>query len=235
MAKSPDDRYASAGELGRAFRAAVEGSTAVDEATRAAPVPTAAPKRGRPPARRLLVIAAFAALVLVGVAVAAGILATRGSNSGGAGQAEQRTFVDRIENVLEQSADGRREIASALRAGFDCSISHRVAGQRIASVADNRQSVLAQLGTLRAPTEESDHAITLLQRALQRSIEADRHYRDGFFALSADAQCPLPHNVGFSLAAASDTEATRAKTQFVAAFNPLAKQFDRRTWSASAF
>jgi serine/threonine-protein kinase len=235
MAKSPDDRYPSAGALVAELRAAVEGSLAVDEPTRAAQVPATTRKARRRPAPRLWAIAGIAAILLAAVAVTIGILATRGSDTGGTSAVELRTFVDRIENVLEQSADGRREIASALEAGFDCSISHREAGRRIASVADNRQSVLAQLGTLPAPSEEADQIITRLQRALQRSIEADRHYRDGFFELSASVGCPLPHNLGFSLAAASDAQATKAKTQFVAAFDPLARRLDRRTWSASEF
>ena len=38
--------------------------------------------------------------------------------------------------------------------------------------------------------------VTLLQRALQDSIEADRHYRDGFLAVT-NARCPVPHNQDF--------------------------------------
>ena len=56
-----------------------------------------------------------------------------------------RTFVDRIENVLSQSADGRKQTVAALNAGFACRITPRTAGRRIGSVGDNRQSILAQL------------------------------------------------------------------------------------------
>jgi len=38
--------------------------------------------------------------------------------------------------------------------------------------------------------------------------------------------------VRFRLAATSNAEATTAKKRFVRAFNPLADQFGRRTWSA---
>ena len=126
-----------------------------------------------------------------------------GPSSGGAGAAKLRTFVDRIENVLEQSAGGRQEIAAALPAGLNCSISAREAGQRIASVADNRQSILDQLGNLQAPTPQADDVVTLLQRALQQSIEVDRHYRDGFFTVAPNTGCPLPSNPNFVLAADS--------------------------------
>ena len=99
-------------------------------------------------------------------------------------------------------------------------------------MADNRQSLLGQLGSLQTPTQQADDVVTLLQRALQQSIEADRHYRDGFFtAAESTTTCPLPSNRDFTLAAESDAQATAAKTRLTAAFNPLARRFQRRTWS----
>lgn len=157
----------------------------------------------------------------------------RSSSTGAPAAAELRTFVDRIENVLKQSAAGRRELGAALTAGFDCSISAREAGRRIARVVDKRQSILNQLGNLQTPTQQAVDVVTLLQRALQQSIEADRHYRDGFFAVAPSTSCPLPPNRNFELARKSDARATAAKERFVAAFDPLAKRFHRRTWSAS--
>ena len=154
-----------------------------------------------------------------------------GSDGAANADPKLRTFVDRIENVLEQSESGRGEISAALDAAFDCSLAPRAAGRQIASVADNRQSILLQLGTLQTPTEQADEVVTLLQGALQHSIEADRHYRDGLFAV-APKTCPLLPNEDFRLAARSNAEATVEKQRFVATFNPLADRFDRRTWSA---
>jgi hypothetical protein len=135
-----------------------------------------------------------------------------------------------------QSAAGRDEIGTALSAGFNCSISPQDAGQRISSVADNRQSILEQLGSLQTPTQQSGDVITILQRAMQQSIEADRHYRDGFVAVgTSKTGCPLPPNPNFKLAGMSDARATAAKERFLAAFDPLAKRFHRRTWSAAEF
>jgi hypothetical protein len=179
------------------------------------------------PRRAVIVAGILAALIAV---AAATILATRNGGS----DTKLRAFVDRVENVLEQSAAGRAEISTALTAGLNCSIAPREAGQRIASVADNRQSILNQLGTLQTPNQEADEAVTLLQRALQQSIEADRHYRDGFFSVPRPG-CPLPRNSNFDLASRSDAQATAAKRRFVAAFDPLAERFDRRVWSASEF
>jgi predicted Ser/Thr protein kinase len=237
MAKDLDERYPTASALVTAFANALgaPAARADGDATRRAPV--VRPARGRRLAgsRGLLLAAVILAVVLGGTVAV--VLATRGPESGprtGGSAAELQTFVDRIENVLEQSAAGRREIGASLDEGFKCSISAREAGQRIASVADNRQSILGQLGSLQTPTQQADDVVTLLQRALQQSIEADRHYRDGFFTASeSTTTCPLPPNVNFTLAAKSDAQATAAKKRFMAVFDPLAKRFQRRTWSPS--
>jgi predicted Ser/Thr protein kinase len=227
MAKDPDDRYPTAGALAAAISQALSESPE-GAATRVAP--TAAAARRPIFAGRRRWVAAVIAVAVIGGAAAAAVVATGGSN--GDDNPKLRPFVARIENVLEQSAAGRDEIASALAAGLNCSISPREAGQRIASVADNRQSVLVQLGNLQTPTPESDEVVTRLQRALQQSIEADRHYRDGFFAIGQRTACPLARNRDFVLAGRSDARATAAKKRFVAAFDPLAARFHSRTWTA---
>jgi hypothetical protein len=233
LAKDPADRYATAGELSTDFARALSGAEADDEATRAAPT-VAQPKRERKRPGRTWLVAAAVGVALLAVAAATALLGTRGSSGSGQNPA-LRTFVDRIENVLAQSADGRREIGSALTAGFKCAIPPREAGRRVASVADNRQSILGQLGTFTAPTDEASEVVTRLQAALQQSIEADRHYRDAFLTVPPHSRCPLPRNDAFVLAARSDARATQAKLRFVRAFNPLAQRFGRKTWSPTGF
>ena len=190
--------------------------------------------------RRSILVVAVIVAAIGAAAAAAVVLGTRGSENGSGttnvAAAKERTFVDRVENVLQQAASGRQEIRVALTAGLSCSISPHEAGQRIASVADNRQSILGQLGNFQTPTQQADDAVTFLQQALEQSIEADRHYRDGFFTIAqADVGCPVPPNASFRLAAQSNTRATSAKKRFVSIFNPLAGRFNRRTWSASGF
>jgi DNA-binding winged helix-turn-helix (wHTH) protein len=202
--------------------------------------PTTSDSARRVLSRRSILVAAVIVAALCAAAAAAVVLGTRGSENGSgttsAAAAKERTFVDRVENVLQQAASGRQEIRVALTAGLNCSISPHEAGQRIASVADNRQSILGQLGNFQTPTQQADDAVTFLQQALQQSIEADRHYRDGFFSVAqANVGCPLPPNASFRLAAQSNTRATSAKKRFVSIFNPLAGRFNRRTWSASGF
>lgn len=190
--------------------------------------------------RRILAVALLLAALGAAAAAVVVVLGTRESKNGSASAkvaaAKERTFVDRVENVLQQAESGRKEIRAALTAGLNCSNSPHEAGQRIASVADNRQSILGQLGNLQTPTQQAADAVTFLQQALQQSIEADRHYRDAFFTTAqANSGCPVPSNASFRLAAQSNTRATSAKRRFVSIFNPLAGRFHRRTWSADGF
>jgi serine/threonine-protein kinase len=228
MAKDPDDRYPTGEALAASFSQAMS-DPGEGAATRVAPTAATARRPILAVHRRTWLAALIAAAVIGGAATAA-VVATGRSN--GDEGSKLRPFVARIENILEQSAAGRGEIASALAGGLNCSISPREAGQRIGSVTDNRQSVLVQLGNLQTPTQQADEVVTRLQRALQQSIEADRHYRDGFFALGPTTACPIPRNRDFALAGRSDARASAAKRQFVAAFDPLAARFHSRTWTA---
>ena len=232
LAKQPADRYATASALAAALQAATAEVRTDDQATRPAAVPRPqAHRAGTGRARRVTVAAVAAVTALVAV-VAAVTIATHRGGGQSTGADALPTFVDRVQNVLEQSSGGRREIGAALAAGLACTISPREAGRRIASVTENRQSILDQLGGMQAPTPQAAAVVTLLQRSLQRSIEADRHYRDAFFDTTR-TKCPLTPSRDFTLAARSDATATAAKERFVAAFDPLARRFDRRTWLAS--
>ena len=106
------------------------------------------------------------------------------------------------------------------------------AGERVSRVVANPQGLLRQLAGLQAHTRQATKALRLLRAGLQHSIEADIRYRDGFYALGTSG-CPLPPNQSCTLARQSDTRASTAKQQFVAAYNPIAKRVGRRTWSAT--
>ena len=221
MAKDREDRYATAGQLAAGLREAIAG-----EAPATVQAPTVLRRR-----RRGIAIAVVALLIAL-AASAVAILATNGSDES---DSELVPFVNRVENVLEQSAGGRGQISAALQAGLDCEISPREAARRIDSVADNRQSVLQQLNGITAPTTETDELLTTLQAALQNSIEADRHYRDGFNAFPAGVTCPLPPSEDFDLATRADRRASEAKERFVAGFDPIAERTGRRTWTSAEF
>ena len=230
MAKDREDRYPTGAALTSDLREAIAGGAPATvraqalPATRAHATQVASPRRRRWP----WVLAGLALLVALGAAGAA-LWATRDSKSEATSLAP---FVDRVENVLEQSASGRQEIARALSDASQCKTSNADVARRIGSVAENRQGILQQLGSLTAPTPATDRMLTLLQRSLQNSIEADRHYHDAYLSSST---CPIPKNPSLVLAAASDRRATTAKELFVGQFDRLATRLDRKAWTAGQF
>ena len=74
--------------------------------------------------------------------------------------------------------------------------------------------------------------VTLLQRALQQSIEADRTTGTPSYSVTKPG-CPIGSNADFRLAHASDQGATAAKQRFLSVFNPLAESFGQRTCAAA--
>ena len=228
MAKDREDRYPTAAALASDLRQAIAGGAPATVRAQALPATREHSTQVAPRARRRWPWIVAAAVLVALAAGSAAIWATRDSGD----DASLAPFVDRVENMLTQSAAGRREIAAALSDANKCKTSNAAAAERIDSVATNRQSILQQLGSMTAPTPATDRMLTLLQRGLQNSIEADRHYGAG---LRSSASCPAPKNPNFTLAAASDRAATTAKELFVARFDPLATSLHRRAWSAGEF
>jgi DNA-binding SARP family transcriptional activator len=197
--------------------------------------PTAAAEG--PSARRrltwvLAVMAAFA--LLVGGVVALVITRDRGAPAASDAAADLRTFVSRVENLLVQSREGRHDVAAALSGVMHCRLGPHAAIERLNRVQRNRQSLLQQVAALAVPDHSgAERSSNLLQQAEQRSIAADWHYRD-WLAQRTSCGRPKP-NADLHDAWVADKAATRAKRQFVATFNPLARQFHRHEWQATEF
>jgi DNA-binding SARP family transcriptional activator len=183
------------------------------------------------PRRRLLL-----ALGILAVAVVAGIAAvvlTRGGSSAN-DDSDLRTFATKMENFLVQSRDGRTQVAATVKAAFACRLAPHAAAVQLNRVQRNRQSLLEQIAALSVPPrEEALRSSDLLQRAARESISADWHYRDW---LLARTRCgPADNSPELRAAAAASARATRAKRAFVAVFDPLARRFHQRVWSAGEF
>lgn len=107
----------------------------------------------------------------------------------------------------------------------------RAAVDRLNRVQRNRQSLLQQVAALTVPGNAvAARSADLFQQAEQRSIAADWHYR------VKRTTCGRPKaNNDLHAAWVADKAATRAKRQFAATFNPLARRFHRRSWKATEF
>jgi len=182
-------------------------------------VPAATPTIERRRLNRPALLAGAAALAAV--AIAAAILVVHDGPAGNR-DAELRTFVGKVENVLAQAHEGRVAVVRAASAAQRCEIPLRAAAADIEDARANRQSLLQQLAALSVPDDERARRVaTLLQRAAAASFAADLRYRRDLLRAHA---CPPPVD------AAAGRRADRLKRSFVAAFNPLARRFDAREW-----
>ena len=180
------------------------------------------------------VLAVVAAIALLAGATVALAFTHGGSSPDRHGTAQLRTFVFRVENFLVQSREGRREVSSALSDVTHCRLGPHAAIERLNRVQRNRQSLLQQVAALAVPDHRgAERSSDLFQRAEQRSIAADWHYRDWLARrTSCGSATPSPD---LQAAWVADRAASRMKRQFVAAFNHLARRFHQRSWQASEF
>lgn len=158
-------------------------------------------------------------------------------------QDQVRTFVVKMENLLSQSAEGRSQLATALTQTQDhCSIPPDQAAEQFQEVAGNRQSLLDQVSALTVPADEASRAVlNLFQQALRHSIAADNAFAAWMnylynYYYEDPLGCPgnVPTDSNYQQAVNESGYATHAKTEFVAAFNRLARQFGLRdNWAAS--
>ena len=183
---------------------------------------------------RWTLVAAGAAALLAAAVVALVVVRGGDSSPDRASSTDLQTFVSRVENLLVQSREGRREVSNAIFGVVHCRLGPRAAIERLNRVQRNRQSLLQQVVALAVPADSAaGRSSDLFQQAEQRSIAADWHYRDW---LEKQTSCGTPKpNADLHVAVVADKAATRAKQQFAAVFDPLARQFHRRTWSASEF
>jgi hypothetical protein len=154
-------------------------------------------------------------------------------------------YVQRLENIVQQSTQGRGQVGAVTSGVEDCTILPNDASEQINSVVGNRTSILNQIAGLgAAPNPEAANLSSLLQQALQSSIQADIHYKGWMDFLYANyyfeypVGCPrgnAPTDSEYDLARSADTSSSQLKQQFVDAFNPVATGFGLPTWQANSF
>jgi len=185
--------------------------------------------------RRNWALVAAVVLAVVVAAIATALVARDGDGAGTPttrADPQLRSFVYTLENFLTQSHDGRVAVRRAITGALDCSLSPQVAAGQLDGVEQNRQSLLQQLAALHVPAGDAAlQASDLLQRAIHASISADLIYRDWLrrrTTCNSGPQVPLA-------AARTSARATALKKRFLAAFDPLARRYDRRIWRADQF
>jgi DNA-binding SARP family transcriptional activator len=180
---------------------------------------------------QLLVVAA---LVIAAAAAVLAVLTLTGGSSGSSDKGELRSFVDKLENFLVQSQDGRRTVAAAIGGAVSCKLTPDAALASLDQVQRNRQSLLQQAAALAVPnTETAFRASDLFQKSVHASFTADGHYSAWLAARKRCGQGAASPEL--RAAHRADAAATATKRRFVAVFNPLARKFRRREWRAGEF
>ena len=147
----------SASSRARSCRSSSERSCVTTGARSASPGPA---RRRRPDAAALAV--ALDARGRRSIALLAGFVAAlafdRGRGLSAHGATDLRTFVFRVENLLVQAREGRREVVAAIRGVERCRLGPRVAIDRLNRVQRNRQSLLQQVAALVVPSHSGADA-----------------------------------------------------------------------------
>ena len=204
-------------ELQDLHRAILAQSPDLAAARRKPPAP--ATETTPPPSRDPVLIVVAALLATAAVVAIVLTVAHRGHT---ASSRELGGFVVKVDNLLQQSSDGRASIGATIGGALACRVEPRTAARQITAAERNRQSLLQQVAALRVPDEpQAIQLSALFQRALAASIDADWRYRDWLAGLKA---CPRGTTAPAAVVAANATS-TRLKTAFVRVWNPLAVRY----------
>ena len=144
--------------------------------------------------------------------------------------------------IVQQAATGHAQLVSALTGvQADCPGTAVSASQVIESVLANRTTALRELEVLpAAPNPQTGAVEDILAQALQASAVADTHYAAWAASLDDVTSSGCESSTGgstaeYQAARVADVTATTLKSDFVAAFNPLAVSFGFTTWNPSEF
>lgn len=160
------------------------------------------------------------------------------SRASGIADPRLHSFVFQLEGILQQSAQGRTQLAGTVRSVRpSCGSASPTVQQQLTGVIDNRNGQLEALGP--GPDSATQTASSLLDQALAASTQADVQYRlwAGALASAPADQCSTDPSAASALAAAHayDSSGTTLKGQFVALFDPLAAQVGLPAWSQADF
>ncbi|MGZ4693553.1 MAG: hypothetical protein ACXWA3_07990 [Acidimicrobiales bacterium] len=167
-----------------------------------------------------------------------------------------RGVVQRLDVLLQSSARARSDVVDVVaKVSAGCELEPYQAGNTMYTAEQSRQQVISELSALQVTgNQQADKLVAQLLAAIQSSQHANQHYLawiENVYAQyyydntvwdettgQATTTCPGPPpktSQDWTDATAASSEATAAKKAFVAAYNPVAQQFDVRTWSETEF
>jgi hypothetical protein len=152
--------------------------------------------------------------------------ASPGTASGTATAATERQAAAGVAALLSQSAADRTATSAAASDIASCGPKLRSDAAVFASAVTSRQALLSKLAALPGRAALPPALVTDLTKAWQASITADQAYTK--WANDELAKTCVPQDTadpGFQATVAPNQQATTDKTQFAAAWNPVAAQY----------
>jgi hypothetical protein len=144
-------------------------------------------------------------------------------------------FVVGLDGLLRVSARDRAQIKRAI-VGVErnCRVAPDQAATDVSAVTASRRSVLKKARALDPPNAASRRVVDLFERSLTLSLSANAGYSKWLGDLQrSPGGCENPTaNANYRSAQAINARTQTAKRNFVNAYNPLARRFDRRTWTS---
>jgi len=144
-------------------------------------------------------------------------------------------FVGDLDGLLRISARDRAKIKRAI-VGVErnCRVQPAQAATDVSAVTASRRTVLKRARALDPPTAASRRVVDLFEQSLTLSLSANAGYSKWLADLErTPAGCRNPAaNPSYRSAQAINARTQTAKKSFVEAYNPLARRFDRRTWTS---
>jgi hypothetical protein len=134
--------------------------------------------------------------------------------------ASLRSFIRRVDGILEQSRPGKQKISQVATAIQNETITVTDARAQISDVIANREAVLAAALALPAPTAGARTVKEKLAESFRRSLDNDRDFQDGVTAYESGNFARSINEV-YTQAFASSGQAQIAKKSFLDSYNMM--------------
>jgi hypothetical protein len=134
--------------------------------------------------------------------------------------ASLKSFIRRVDAILEQSRPGKRTISQVATAIQNETITVGDARAQISDVVANREAVLAATLALPTPTAGARTVKEKLAESFRRSLDNDRDFQDGVTAYES-GNFPRYLNEVYTQAFASSNQAQIAKKSFLDSYNKM--------------
>jgi hypothetical protein len=144
--------------------------------------------------------------------------------------------VTQITPEIQQSASARKTVLRATGAVGRCTMVPATGISLMDQAISQRQTVIGRLGSLSVNAIPNGPAmLTDLRQVLQHSIVADQDFIGWMQDIRDTGTCPVntSTDASFQAAGRADTLAVKAKTKFLALWNPIARKFGQPTFTST--